>query len=104
MTEATPAVRVGLETTIGEIFADLLGMDGPVDPNRSFFQLGGTSVLAARLAARIGSRYQVRLPLRAVFERPTVREVAALVEAEVRGGIETLTDAEVLTMTRGTSS
>ncbi len=104
MTETAPSVRVSLETTIGAIFADLLGTDGPVDANRSFFQLGGTSVLAARLAARIGSRYQVRLPLRAVFERPTVCELAALVEAEVRGGIEMLTDAEVVTMTRSEPS
>jgi acyl transferase domain-containing protein/acyl carrier protein len=60
------------------IWVQLLGIEG-VRAEDDFFDLGGTSLLAAQLVARIREVYGVRLPMRSVFDTPTVREMAAKV-------------------------
>ena len=71
--------RTPLQAVIAGIWADVLGLDrvGIFD---NFFELGGQSVIAARLMARLREACQVELPLRALFERPTVAELAEHIE------------------------
>jgi len=52
-----------------------------------FFALGGHSLLATQVVARINDVFDTDLPLRHIFEQPTIVELAALVEAAgVAGG------------------
>ena len=45
----------------------------------SFFDLGGHSLTAAALAARVNSAFNISLPLRAIFEQPTIEELASII-------------------------
>ncbi|WP_062393756.1 non-ribosomal peptide synthetase [Gordonia phthalatica] len=66
------------ETVIASLFADLVGLDR-VSVTDSFFDLGGNSLSAMRLAARIASALQTQVGVRDLFLAPTVRELAALI-------------------------
>ncbi|MFD6397978.1 amino acid adenylation domain-containing protein [Nocardia sp. NPDC060249] len=70
---ATPAEQV-----VADVFAALLLRDGAgrVGADDDFFELGGDSLLAAQAVARIGAALDVRVPVQAVFEAPTVAALA----------------------------
>ncbi|MEU8542161.1 amino acid adenylation domain-containing protein [Streptomyces sp. NPDC048717] len=83
-----------LEERIAEIWAELLGRRIGVREN--FFQAGGNSILAIRLIAAIQSEFEIALPVREIFEHPTVAGLANAVESRIRAEIEQLSDAELL--------
>jgi acyl carrier protein len=45
----------------------------------SFFELGGESILAIKLTSRINKDFDIELPVRALFEQPTIAELATLI-------------------------
>ncbi|MEV6073078.1 amino acid adenylation domain-containing protein [Nocardia sp. NPDC052001] len=71
--------RPGTEQIIAEIFADLLGA-GRVGADDDFFELGGNSLLATRLVARLRTAAPVRVAVSLVFDHPTVATLAAAVD------------------------
>ncbi|MFF2087863.1 amino acid adenylation domain-containing protein [Nocardia sp. NPDC058176] len=76
---ATPAEQV-----VADVFAALLLRDGTgrVGADDDFFELGGDSLLAAQAVARIGAALDVRVPVQAVFEAPTVAALANRAEQQ----------------------
>jgi thioester reductase-like protein len=77
------APRTSEEQRIAQIWCDLLGVSrvGTVD---SFFDLGGGSLAAVQMVARVKEELGVALSLRRVFDQPTVAAIARMVNA--RGG------------------
>ncbi len=53
-----------------------------VGPGDNFFELGGDSVLAAQLCTAISKRYGHYLPLRVLFDAPTVESLAEIIRAQ----------------------
>mgnify|MGYP001599810757 CR=1 FL=1 len=72
------------EKLVAEIWAALLGVPR-VGRDDNFFHLGGHSLLATRVVARLRARTTLQVPLRALFEHPTLAGFATAV-AEVAGG------------------
>ena len=67
-----------VEAQLAGLFAEVLKRD-QVARNANFFSLGGHSLLAIRLLGRISKTFGVRLALRALFDAPTVAELAAVI-------------------------
>jgi amino acid adenylation domain-containing protein len=72
------APRSPEEAMMANIWAEVLHIE-QVGVNHNFFELGGHSLLATQLVSRIGKSFNVELPLRTVFESPTVAELSAVV-------------------------
>ncbi|WP_062983906.1 non-ribosomal peptide synthetase [Nocardia anaemiae] len=83
--EATTYRKPGtlVEEIVAGVFADVLGMadDGLIGADDDFFALGGSSLLAAKAAARIGAALGRTIGVRALFESPRVADLAAAVSA-----------------------
>jgi acyl carrier protein len=74
------APRTPVEHTLVGIWAELLGVT-KVGVHDDFFDLGGHSLLATQLMSRVSDSMQVGLPLRRLFDGPTVAAVAQHIEA-----------------------
>ncbi|MFC9977666.1 amino acid adenylation domain-containing protein [Spirillospora sp. NPDC127200] len=70
------APRTAREEALCALFAEVLGVPG-VGVDDGFFDLGGDSLLAARLVSRVRAVLGVELGIRTVFETPTVAAIAA---------------------------
>ncbi|WEQ54976.1 amino acid adenylation domain-containing protein [Komagataeibacter nataicola] len=88
------APRNPQEAILAALFAEVLGLTR-VGIDDSFFDLGGHSLLATRLASRIRSSLNIDLPVRAVFENPTVAGLA-----EATAGQEDSNRPPLVPMTR----
>lgn len=79
-TSPTVAPTTSLEASLVEIWTKLLGAK-QIGIHDNFFEKGGHSLLATQLGSRIRDRFKVELPLRSVFETPTIAELAQKIES-----------------------
>jgi amino acid adenylation domain-containing protein len=79
--------RNPVEATLARIWSDILASDAPVGVHDNLFALGGHSLTAARLVARIADAYGVNLPVHHVFASPTIAELAEVLSADPDFGL-----------------
>ncbi len=87
---STPA-----EELLAGIWAQVLGVER-VGATDSFFELGGHSLLATQVIARAREAFATEIPLSALFDRPTVRELAQVIEDRIVAEVEQMSEADVL--------
>ena len=68
---------------IAGIWSELLGLEH-VFSDDNFFEIGGHSLLATRVIARLREIFNLEVPVRSLFEMPTVSELAAHIDAQLR--------------------
>jgi acyl-coenzyme A synthetase/AMP-(fatty) acid ligase/acyl carrier protein len=74
------APRTPTEERLAEIWKQLLSRD-EISINQNFFDLGGHSLLATQVMSRIREAFKIELPLRFIFELPTISSLAAKIDA-----------------------
>jgi acyl-coenzyme A synthetase/AMP-(fatty) acid ligase/acyl carrier protein len=79
LVEGFIAPESATELALAAIWAKLLGLER-VGIHDSFFDLGGHSLLAAQVRSRIRDTFHIDLPLRTIFEMPTIAELSGLVD------------------------
>ena len=77
------APRNEVETVLTQVAAGLLHLD-QVGVTENFFDLGGHSLMATQFISRVKSSFKIEIPLRILFERPTIAEFAVEVECLLR--------------------
>ena len=80
------APRTPVEAALCAIWRDVLGLDD-VGVHDAFGELGGNSLAAGKVGARIAATLHVDLPLRTLFETPTVAGLAAALAARLADGL-----------------
>ncbi|WP_292772060.1 amino acid adenylation domain-containing protein [Nostoc sp. NOS(2021)] len=73
------APRSQVEELLAQIWAKVLGKE-QVGIHDNFFELGGHSLLATQLTSRIRDTFQIDLPVRNLFEAPTVEQLARYID------------------------
>ena len=74
-----------MEVALAEIWREVLEVDA-IGRDDDFFGLGGHSLTAAQLAMRVKQRLGVTVPIRALFEAPTLRGYALAVTSNETAG------------------
>lgn len=83
------------EERMAEMWQELLGIER-IGVHDDFFGLGGHSLLATQIVSRVREMFQLELPLKAIFEAPTVAKFSLLVEEAIIAELESLTEEEAL--------
>src|SRR5581483_4355167 len=84
--------RTPVEEALCGIWSQVLGL-GRIGVKEDFFDLGGHSLLGMRVVAQVREVFEVELPLRAVFEAPTVEALSQRIEQLQRAGAGVLLPA-----------
>jgi thioesterase domain-containing protein/acyl carrier protein len=70
------------KTRLLELWEKAFGIH-PIDTNQNFFELGGDSLLAAKLFTRIEEVFGTRLPLSTLVEAPTIEQLAGILSGHI---------------------
>ena len=85
-----------LEKLIAGVWADVLGLERTFDREESFFDVGGHSLLAVQVVSRLQAVLRCEVPLRTIFESPTISGMALRINTQLRSS----THSELLPIAR----
>ena len=82
-----------IEQRVARVWQNALGID-VVGLHDNFGDLGGHSLLAVKIVSELRQVFQIELPVRALFDAPTVAELARRIHDDIVAEVEALTDEE----------
>jgi len=82
------------EILVAQIWCDVLNLS-QVGIHQNFFELGGHSLMITRILVRLRDAVEVELPMKSIFEAPTVAQLAVLVESAMLVQISDLSEDEL---------
>ncbi|HEY0729729.1 MAG TPA: condensation domain-containing protein, partial [Pyrinomonadaceae bacterium] len=71
-----------VEEIVAGIWCEVLRLPA-ISRNRNFFNVGGHSLLATQVVHRVRETFKIELPVRSIFEAPTVAQLSRLIEAQL---------------------
>ena len=71
--------QTAIEQTLAPLWHQILGLE-QIGIHDNFFELGGHSLLATQLMSRVRDAFQIEVPLRSLFETPTIAGLAKSIE------------------------
>lgn len=80
--EVYVAPHTEIQQTLASIWSEVLGVE-QVGIFDNFFELGGHSLMATQVMSRIRQTFQVEVPLRNIFETPTIEKLSEAIELEL---------------------
>lgn len=89
------APRTDLERQLAEIWSEILGLE-KIGIYDNFFELGGHSLLITQLLAKLRKVLRVELPLKVLFDAPTIADLAAQIDTSQITTSEINLDSEVI--------
>jgi amino acid adenylation domain-containing protein len=75
-----------IEEILANIWAEVLGIES-IGIYTNFFELGGHSLLATQVISRVRQAFQVEIPLRCLFEFPTLADFASTIETVLTSAV-----------------
>jgi acyl carrier protein len=90
-----------MEDMLAKLWGDVLGLER-VSVHGNFFELGGDSLLATRLAFQVRKVFEIELPLTVLFQHPTVADLASLIEEDLARQMDEITEEEAEQLLRET--
>jgi amino acid adenylation domain-containing protein len=91
--EAIESPKSEIEQWLASFLATLLGT-ARVNRDDNFFNLGGHSLMGAQLIARVKQTFDVELPLRSLFDHPTIREISSEIDTLLQVKLNAMSDEE----------
>jgi amino acid adenylation domain-containing protein len=85
-----------IQEIVAAIWSDVLR--APVSIHDNFFELGGHSLLATQVIARIHHTFNIPIPLRNLFEYPTVAELSQIIAQKIEWTISNESEPELLAL------
>jgi len=82
-----------IEQWLARLLATLLGT-ARVSRDDNFFNLGGHSLMGAQLIATVKQTFDVELPLRSLFDHPTIREISSEIGSLIQAKLNAISDEE----------
>ncbi len=86
--------RTTVEEVLAKIWVEVLRLE-QISVHDNFFEIGGHSLLATQIISRVRDTYQLDLPLRRLFDAPTVASLAEIIDAQLQQNLELQTQGIV---------